>query len=426
MRQENYIDDATRAHATVEPIHIAPRPPHKKEDDNAYFAAEVVRQLSPRYGEDTLFRYGFRIYTTMDPLLQEYAQKVLRRSSLQDALVAMDPQDGKILALAGGREYKETQFNRATQAHRQPGSSFKPFVYGAALEHGFTAASILHDSTQTFQGAVINSTWSPKNYDGVYYGTTTVRVALAHSLNAATLDLANQTGLDSIVEFAKRLGIDSPLDHSLAMALGASEVTLLELTSAYAAFDNGGIRVTPYMVSSIIDAEGNVLESAFPQRMQVLEPARAYLMTSLLEEVVQNGTAKALPKMGWTRPSAGKTGTTNGGRDAWFIGYTPQLLTGVWVGDDRGRRIKLTGAKDATPLWAAFMVNATQDLPPDKFIEPQGMVTAKVDPTTGFLARTGCPTRKDEIFVSGTQPTTYCPMHLGGIRGLFHRWFGKS
>lgn len=424
MRKEGFIRDEALASAQQERLGAA-SPPARKMDNNAYFTAEVIRQLVPRYGEDTLFRYGLNIYTTMDPLLQEYAQKVLREPTRQGALVALDPQDGKVLALAGGREYKETQFNRATQAHRQPGSAFKPFVYGAALERGWTAASILHDSSQTFQGASVDKEWHPKNYNEIYFGTATVRDALAHSLNAATLDLASQVGLDPIIDFARRMGIDSQLDHSLAMALGDSVVTLMELVTAYAPFANGGFRVPPHLIIGVMDAEGNVVEASFPQRTQVLEPAQAYLITSLLEGVVQNGTAKDLVKMGWSRPSAGKTGTTNGGRDAWFVGYTPQLLAGVWVGDDRNQRARLTGAKDAAPLWAAFMKQATADLPPDPFLQPQGLVKATIDPASGLLARSGCPVRRTEIFVAGTQPTAYCSLHTGGISGWFHRIFGK-
>jgi penicillin-binding protein 1B len=244
-------------------------------------------------------------------------------------------------------------------------------------------------------------------------------------MNAATVDLANQVGLDAIIDFSKRLGIESRLDRSLAMALGDSEVTLMELATAYAAFANGGFRVASHLIVGVMDAQGEVLEASFPQRIQVLEPAQAYLITSLLEDVIQRGTAKTLALMGWSRPSAGKTGTTNGGRDAWFVGYTPQLLAGVWVGDDQNRSIRLTGAKDAVPVWVAFMKQATADLPPDKFSQPQGLMTATIDPASGLLARTGCPMRRAEIFVTGTQPTAYCPLHIGGLRGLFRRLFGK-
>ena len=429
MRVEGYIDSRELAQAQDEPLGIAyakgPKP-----SDESYFVAEVLRQLVPRYGEDVLFRQGLSIYTTMDPQLQAAAERALRRGRLQDALVALDFKTGDVLALAGGREFKETQFNRATQARRQPGSAFKPFVYGAALEKGWTAASILQDKPQVFKGLSQQVDWKPRNYDGIYLGSATVRDAIAHSLNAATIDLAEKIGSQTIIDFARRLGIESPLDSSLAMSLGDSEVTLLELTSAYAPFANGGFRERPRLVEGVFDADRgdgqrNVLEVASDRPEPVIEPGLAYVMTSLLEGVVQHGTAKNLAAMGWKLTAAGKTGTTNGGRDAWFIGYTPRLLAGVWAGDDLNRRSNLSGAKDAVPLWAAFMKDATRDDPVEEFPEPKGVKSVVIDPASGLLARSGCPVRRTETFIAGTEPTAYCPLHPGGIAGFFKRWFGR-
>jgi len=421
MREEGFITAAELRGALAEPVVAVARPARDRRGSD-YFVAEAVRQVLPRYGEEALFRNGLSVHTTMDSLAQAAAQGTVRRLRSQAALVALSPADGRILALAGGRDFAASQFNRATQARRQPGSAFKPFLYGAALEKGYTPASILEDRPKTYAGAA--GSWRPRNYDGVFQGTTTLRAAFAHSLNAAALDLANQVGPAAVAQFARRLGIASPLDESLALALGTSEVSLLELTAAYAAFANGGFRVEPQMIASVYDAEGNVVEFSRGERRSVLEPARAYLVTSLLESVVKEGTAKDLPRRGFDRPCAGKTGTTDEGRDAWFVGFTPRLLAGVWVGDDRNRALKLTGAKDALPVWAAFM-KAVCEGPAVPFPRPQGLVTAIIDPVSGLLAKSGCPQRRLEVFVYGTQPGAECPLHRGGLWGWLKKWFGR-
>ena len=425
MRQENFITDIELEAALAAPLSVHPtvtRGDQRRE--GSYFAAEVERQLLPRYGEEALYRYGFSIYTNMDPLLQAAAARALKNSPRQAALVAMDPASGKVVALAGGRDFQDSPFNRATQARRQPGSAFKPLVYAAALEAGFTPASLLLDSPRRFIGPD-GKDWYPKNYEGVYFATTTLRQALAHSLNLATLDLAERLGPANIAAFAKRLGIENPLDPSLALALGDSEVELLELVSSYQAFAGGGLRSTPRLVASVVDAEGKIAEYSLPDRAPVITPDIAFLMTSMLESAVQEGTGRGLSRLGWTRPTAGKTGTTNQGRDAWFIGYTPQLLAGVWVGDDSGRGHNLTGAKDAIPLWASFMKDASEELPVADFSAPAGIVSAQIDPLSGELAGSGCPLKIQESFISGTQPTVACHLHRRGIVGWFKKIFGR-
>jgi penicillin-binding protein 1B len=421
MREEGFITPARLDSALAERLSVIALP-SREPRGQSYFVAEVVRQALPRYGEEALFREGLRLYTTMDPLVQDAAEKTVRRLRSQAALVALCPDDGRVLALVGGRDFTESQFNRATQARRQPGSVFKPFLYGAALEKGYTPASLLDDRPKTYPGAA--GPWQPRNYDGVYVGTTTLRNALAHSLNAASLDLAKQIGPAAAAEFARRMGVSSPLEASLALTLGTSEVGLLELTAAYAPFANGGFRVEPRLIDEVADAQGEVLEFDRGQRQSVLDPARAYLLTSLLESVVKEGTAKDLPRLGFARPCAGKTGTTENGRDAWFVGYTPQLLAGVWVGDDRNRPLKLTGAKDALPVWAAFMKAAAEG-PAAPFAQPQGLVTVTIDPASGLRARAGCPQRQDEVFLAGTEPTAQCPLHPGGVWGWFQKWLHR-
>jgi penicillin-binding protein 1B len=419
MREEEMISDFELAAALDAPLELTRATPSEDRRDSAYYAAEVVRQLLPRYGGDSLYRHGLSIHTTMDPLLQNRARRALGSSKHQVALAVIDPRDGAVLALTGGRSFGESQFNRATQAQRQPGSAFKPFVYAAALQMGLTPATILRDKPKTWPGA--GKGWSPANYEGVYHGTTTMRAALARSLNAATLDLAERVGLKRIQETARACGITSPLRDDLGLALGASEVGLLELVAAYAPFAYGGVRAAPRLVASVVDADGAVFESDPAELSDALDPATAHLTNSLLESVTREGTARSLKALGVTFPTAGKTGTTNDGRDAWFIGYTSSLLAGVWVGDDRNRALKLTGAKDALPLWAAFMREASADRPGEPLTRPENVIEVVVCPESGMVARSGCPGKRGELFLVGTEPRSECALHRGGLAGWLRR-----
>ena len=424
MRDENMISQFELDAALDAPLELSRGVSPEDRRDSAYYAAEVVRQLLPRYGGDSLYRHGLSIYTAMDPLVQNLARKTLETSKHQAALAVLDPRDGSVLALTGGRSFSESQFNRATQALRQPGSAFKPFVYAAALKMGLTPATILRDKPKTWPGA--GKGWSPSNYEGIYYGTTTMRQALAHSLNAATLDLAERAGLRRIQETARDCGITSPLRDDLGLALGASEVGLLELVGAYEPFAHGGMRATPRIITSVVDADGVVLESQAPEVSTALDPATAFLMNSLLESVTKVGTARSLKTLGVTFPTAGKTGTTNDGRDAWFVGYTSTLLAGVWVGDDQNRALKLTGAKDALPLWAEFMKAAGADRPGEPFVRPENVVEVVVCPESGMVARSGCPAKHGELFLSGTEPRSECVLHRGGLVGWLQRMLRKD
>jgi penicillin-binding protein 1B len=419
MKDDGFIGATALRDALAEPVDAVRGAAEEERRDNAYYVAEVVRELVPRYGGDVLYRNGLSIYTAMDPVLQSLAQGVARRARHQSALVALDPLTGDALALTGGRDFGQSQFNRATQAERQPGSAFKPFVYAAALKIGLTPATILNDRPKTYSGA--GHDWSPGNYDGVYYGTATMRTALAHSLNAATLDLMSRVGVKRVQELARAAGIVSPLRDDLGLALGASEVGLLELTSAYEPFVAGGLRAAPRLVVAVTDADGGVLEAPPPESTVVLDPAVAYLTTSLLEGVVREGTARSLKGLGFDLPAAGKTGTTNDGRDAWFVGYTTALLAGVWTGADDNRALKLTGAKDALPLWAAFMKEASADRPGGEFVRPEGVVSVRICADSGMVARSGCPRKRDELFVAGTEPVHECLLHRGGLMGWLDR-----
>ena len=419
MLENGDISRSALEAALAEPLIPAGGASEDGRRDNAYYVAEVVRELAARYGGHALYRDGFAIYTAMDPILQSLAQNAARGAKNQSALVALDPRDGDVLALTGGRDFGASQFNRATQASRQPGSAFKPFVYAAALTLGLTPATVLRDKPKIYRTG--GRGWSPRNYDGVYCGSATMREALTRSLNAATLDLAERVGIKRVRALARASGIASPLRDDLGLALGASEVVPLELVSAYGPFANAGRRATPRLVTAVVDAEGGVLEAPPPEATVVLDPAVAYLMTSLMESVVQEGTARALKDLGFDRLAAGKTGTTNDGRDAWFIGYTPSLLVGVWTGADDNRALKLTGAKDALPLWARFMKEAVADRPAGDFVRPEGVVSVRICAESGMVARSGCPRKLDELFISGSEPTRECALHRGGVRGWLDR-----
>ena len=423
MRDDGLITPERHDAAAAEPLVPVRGAPAEEKRDTAYYAAEVVRQLVPRYGGEALNAQGLQIHTAMDPLLQSAAQKTLRGAKHQAALAAVDPRDGAVLALAGGKDFGQSQFNRATQALRQPGSAFKPFVFAAALAQGMTPATVLADKPRSWPGQ--SKEWSPANYDDVYLGTASVRVALARSLNQATLDLASKVGVKRIEETARACGVTSPLRGDLGLALGASEVGLLELTAAYAPFANGGLRVMPRVVTAVVDAEGAMLETAFPDTELALDPAHAFLMGSLLETVVQEGTARSLKDWGVTFPVAGKTGTTNEGRDAWFVGFYSNLAAGVWVGDDQNRALKLTGAKDALPLWASFMKRAVADRPAEPLARPDRIVEVLICLDSGQKARSGCVNRRSELFVAGTEPSFECELHRGGVRGWLKRIFGR-
>ncbi len=427
MRAQGRITLYELSAALKEPLGLrAESPAQMRGLADDYFAAEVLKELSARYGDDEVFHRGLVVHTTMDPLLQKAAQAaVSEKARPQGALIAFDPQTGAVLALCGGRDFERSQFNRATQALRQTGSAFKPFLYGAALRMGFTPATRLKDEPQVFSRGRGRGWWRPKNSENRYYGDVSLRKALAFSLNAASLDLAQKVGAETAIAFARRMGLETPIPDNLAVMIGASDTTLEDLTAAYAPFANGGYRISPFLITQVRDARQRILETDAPKRTKVISPALAYVMTSLLESVLQIGTAHNAKALGWTRPSAGKTGTTNGGADAWFIGYTPQLLAGVWVGSDKPRALGLYGSSAALPVWVAFMKDASLDFAPLGFEKPPGVVTAAIDPKTGLLARWGTSPQRGEVFLAGTAPTHYDPVRAGGLKGWFERIFDR-
>jgi penicillin-binding protein 1A len=330
----------------------------------------------------------------------------------QSALMCIESETGLVKAMVGGRDFSETQFNRAIQSRRQPGSAFKPLIYAAALDKEFedpqkiyTPATVIVDSAVVFEDEERDFTWKPKNYKQTFYGPTLFRKALAKSRNLVTIKILQDIGVDYAIDYASRLGISSQLSRDLSIALGSSGISLLELLRAYSVFANHGYLVEPVFVLKVIDRNGNVLEEMAPERRKVIDESTAYIMTSLLESVVKNGTGHRVRAL--KRPAAGKTGTTNNLFDAWFVGYTPQYITGVWVGLDEEAPLgkSETGSRAASPIWLGFMQRVLEDKPVKVFQAPEGIVFAKIDADTGLLP---VPESKDvifECFKEGTVPT---------------------
>jgi len=323
----------------------------------------------------------------------------------QGALFCMEAGTGYVKAMVGGLDYKISQFNRAIQAKRQPGSAFKPLIYAAAVDRGFTPASIFIDSPIVFDSPGQGGVWKPENYEEKFYGPTLLRTAVIHSRNVVTVKVLQRIGVDYAIKYARTLGIESDLVRNLSLALGSSDVSLMELTRAYSAFCTGGRLMQPIFIAKVLDRDGEILEENYPSGQQVISEETAAIMTHLLQEVVESGTGRRVKAL--NRPAAGKTGTTNDLKDAWFIGFTPSYVTGVWVGFDDGRSLgKLeTGSRAASPIWLSFMQQILQKEPEESFPTPSGVVFTTIDPDTGRWVTPDSPGAVTELFKAGTQPT---------------------
>ncbi len=341
---------------------------------------------------------------------------------VEGAVVTVEPFTGYVRVMVGGYDFVEGGFNHATDAKRQPGSAFKPFIYGAALENGFTPASILMDLPVIHEKSEFEKKgWKPENYDDRFLGPMRLRTALALSRNACTVGLLEKIGLDKAIDFSRKAGITSAISYDYTTALGSSVVTPLELTSAYATFASQGIRTEPILITSIIDGNGQVLESYQPEPHETLDRTTTYLVTSLLKSVVEEGTGKGAKGLG--KPIAGKTGTTNKYIDAWFVGYTPSIVTGVWVGYDNAAASlgdRETGARAALPIWVGVMARALAGKPAEDFPATDEVVFLKIDPETGLLAREDDPNGIQDVFRKGTEPTQYAETRKGPKAGQFY------
>mgnify|MGYP005841526481 CR=1 FL=1 len=327
---------------------------------------------------------------------------------VEGAVVSIEPFTGYVRAMVGGYNFVEGGFNHATEAKRQPGSAFKPFIYGAALQNGYTPATIVLDQPVIHEKTEQDKGWKPENYDERFLGPMRLRTALALSRNAVTVHILEDIGLSKAVDFARKAGITSPINNDYTTALGSSVVTPLELTSAYATFASQGVHTDPIVIKSIVDGDGKVLESYQPDPHEAIDWTTAFLVTSLLKSVVEEGTGRGAKVLGKTL--AGKTGTTNNYVDAWFVGFSTRLVTGVWVGYDNAAASlgdRETGARAALPIWIGVMAHALKDMPDEDFLMPDDVVRKKIDPETGLLAKDDDPNAITEVFKSGTEPTQY-------------------
>ncbi|MDA8121863.1 MAG: PBP1A family penicillin-binding protein [Deltaproteobacteria bacterium] len=389
-------------------------PPSNFRSKSAYFLEYVRAYIQEKYGMEALYKTEMQIYTTIDARLQEAAHDALvdgvRRTEernkykgLQGAILSIDPHTGGILAMVGGVDFATSQFNRAIQARRQAGSAFKPVIYSAALDKGMTVVSTVDDSPIEL---LRNETelWKPRNYDGTFLGPIPMIEALAKSRNLATVRLINEIGADSAIQMAKSLGFESPIERNLSIALGSSGVTPLEMCVAYATFANGGERPTPYFIREVRDGTGNVLESAEPRLKRAISPETAYLTVRMMQEVIRSGTGMSARGLG--RSLAGKTGTTNENTDAWFIGFSPDLVAGVWIGFDTPKPLgdRQSAAAVALPIWTRFMGYALPQLPDRDFTVPPGITFARVDHSTGKAMPPGSPGGVSLPFRLGTVP----------------------
>ncbi len=334
-----------------------------------------------------------------------WALALEQKPEVQGGLISLDPTNGNILAMVGGYDFNQSQFNRAIQAIRQPGSAFKPIIYSAAIQDGYTPASIIIDSPVIFKEKEDTfDNWKPVNFEEKFYGPTSIRTALTHSRNVVTIKLLQSIGVQKAIDLARQMGIQSPMSENLSIALGSSGVTLFELVSAYAVLANQGKKVEPVAVRHIINRDDEVIYRSIPSETQVLAPGVSYLITSLLKSVVQNGTATKVKALG--RPVAGKTGTTNNFVDAWFMGYTPDMVTGVWVGKDKDEPLghNETGSRAAIPIWLDYMKAATEGKPIKDFRVPDDVVYVKIDPETGSAADFEQPSAEFEVFLEDNPP----------------------
>jgi penicillin-binding protein 1A len=444
MLATHAVTQAEFDHAINSPLGVTPA---RYANNRAPYFVEMVRlHLDERYGSNAVYEGGLKVYTTLDMDLQQDAERALekqltsietdlkikktranfvpvsvearagqRMPYLEGAFVALDPRNGYVRALIGGRDWAQSNFNRAVQARRQPGSAFKPFVYTAAMDNGFKPTDVVIDEPVSFPGGANGKPYQPQNYDHQFRGPVSLRYALQQSINIPTIKLLKKVGVSLVASYARRMGIKSPLGQNLSLALGSSEVTLLELTSAYGVIANRGIRNDPLFILKVEDKSGNALERNAPRPTEVLSEETSAVMTSMLQSVVDHGTAYAARARGFVIPAAGKTGTMDDYMDAWFVGFIPSLVSGVWVGYDEKRPIGpgMTGARAALPIWIDFMIDATRGRPVEPFVAPVGQVSRQVCSESGMLATERCPTVTTESYGEGAEPTEFCTLHPG-------------
>lgn len=427
MRKLNFIDDREYATAANSPLTLRMRSMPMRPA--SYFMDYIQRLTEEEFGSEKLYRTGYRYYTTLDPRQQAAAEEAVRSGleaiektatpagePLQAALVAIDTTTGALTAMVGGRDYGQTQFNRAVDAMRQPGSAFKPFILLAAIKQSIegkkdtTLSTLVATDPMSLQTA--EGLWTPSNYDGKSYGKITLRKCIENSVNTAAVRLAFELGLPAVIETARSAGITSPLSPAPSMALGSYEVTPMELAYAYATIASGGIRYAPFPLSSVTTADGERIVNKSAVGKQAVDPRAAYITAYALQGVLDRGTARSAKTLGGIYfPAAGKTGTTDGNRDSWFVGFTSGVVCAVWVGYDSGGDTKLSGAEGALRIWTRFMRAVYPKMGPLPMKMPEGVEIAVIDPETGYRATSACPQTLQEAYIKGTAPTQTCPLH---------------
>jgi penicillin-binding protein 1A len=405
----------------------------------SYFLEEVRQYLESRYGSDRVYHDGLKVYTTLDPYLQRIAEDSLEAhladtekehqysqtkasyraavekgkdvpvDYVEGAVVAIEPQTGYVRVMVGGRSFKDSKWNRAVQAKRQPGSAFKPFIYIAALENGYTPADIILDAPITLD-MPSGDPYKPENFSEKFEGEVTARHALNESINVAAVRVLLSVGAPAAISYAHRLGVKSPLEPVYSLALGTEEVSLIELTAAYAALAAGGVHAEPMLVKRVYDRDGKLLEENSVYREEVLSPQTSYMITNMLESALNEGTGRGARVMGFMEPAAGKTGTTDDCTDAWYVGYTPELAVGVWSGFDEKRTMgsKMTGSRVSLPTWTSVMKAQYRDHHGEEFAEPPGIVHRVICEETGLLITPRCEKGRREVFIEGTEPKRQC------------------
>lgn len=431
-------------------------PPTEEAGRGPYFTEEIRRYLVDKYGEKELYSGGLTVYTTLNWDIQQVAQtqvkdqldslqaRIERRverkygrkhsaytyflpdsvdsngdsvrvfKQIQGAAISIENSTGNVLALVGGRSFEETKWNRATQSILTPGSAFKPFVYTAAIDNGFGPADLFYDNSIKLEIPGTTKDWRPHNFDNEFMGEMTLRDALRLSRNLVAIKLLLRIGPEQAIFYAQKMGITTPLRPNPSLAIGTSEVRPIELVSAYTVFPNGGIKVPYRMITRIEDRYGNVIEdNTAIQKEEVLSAQTAYIMVDMMRSVVDNGTGRRSRWMGFTRPAGGKTGTSDSFCDNWFVGYTPQITTGVWVGFDDKTSIgyNQTGSTNALPIWTKIMIAAHDSLPIMDFDMPEGIVYADICLESGKLATDRCENVRKEIFREDNVPVETCPLH---------------
>jgi len=441
--------EAERIGAT--PVHPVPssRTHRNRGGFAAYFVEEVRKDLEHRYGAAKLYKEGLRVWTTLNPQYQVWMEEALEShlakeesqrkyemtralydsltaagqrpeqlEYLQGAALLQDVRTGAILGMVGGRSFDDYKWNMATQASRQPGSIFKPFVYLTALQHGYMTCSILMDTPFVLDTGA--SLWRPKNFSGRFHGPMTLRYALTRSINTPTAKLYQDFGLSPMLENVRKLGFTTRLPHVPALFLGAGEVTLREVVAAYSTFANHGVYTEQHLSTRVESADGEILYEARIKQREALPPAEAYMMTNLLRTTILEGTARSARWRGFTKTGAGKTGTTNESTNAWFCGFTPSFCGGIWVGFDRAKPMGrgATGSRMALPIWTGFMSKITDQKGEEPFIRPPGIREATVCLNSGMLATAGCDSTASEVFLPDFFPQDICDLHGGQLHNF--------